>query len=611
VSGVQDLIRAMGGYGANCKTAEEAEAEYRARREEAKVWRREREESDRQVQEIRARQMQVYCEDMASRVSRTMDNEEEARLAEEKRVKKEREKQLEEEKRNEDARKQEEREQKRREAAKKKKEEKEKKEEEERKRAERRQKKVNEALARAKEEQEKREELKKGKAKAEAEEAKLFLAREAERDRLLAEEAKEQLTKKSAEADRARMARAEKDWRKLQEEESAQGIPQGVPAFNYRSRDADKSRETCESLGNMRDQWGETVLEKGHWFDSDLCILEPVNNLQMMAFEQLKVSGLLCSRYSATVQKGRRFFALAGKDMELPNGKGGKKKAASRQQLTANPAAPAPEGGSPVEGETAEEQLAVPGPSGLWAGSRGSKPPVPVEEPTAAAMPAARDSPARGSVAAEVPLAVPEKGPEERQLEVMITELPGAELSVPAAQAAAAAPATESATVAELVSEALLVLELGIGAKAPTGAPAVVEPAAARAAASAVESAPARGERPELAGESAAAPREYWVLNSAVGPKVIPKRAFSELAATAAETAAARAEWAGEPVPESGEPPAARRAACETTDSLLVTASVPGPPRAAAASVKRKAKAGVTGGSQKRKKSSPAEAKDL
>ena len=127
----------------------------------------------------------------------------------------------------------------------------------------------------------------------------------------------------------------------------------------------------------------------------------------------------------------------------------------------------------------------------------------------------------------------------------------------------------------------------------------------------AVEPVTAKEERPELASESAAAPREYWVLNSAVGPKVIPKKAFSELAATAAETAAARAEWAGEPVPESGEPPAARRAACETTDSLLVTASVPEPPRAAAASVKRKAEAGVTGGSQKRKKSSPAEAKDL
>ena len=70
----------------------------------------------------------------------------------------------------------------------------------------------------------------------------------------------------------------------------------------------------------MRDQWSEATLEKGHWFDSDLCILEPVNSMQMIVFEQLKMAGLLCSRYSATVQKGRRFFALAGKDMELPNG---------------------------------------------------------------------------------------------------------------------------------------------------------------------------------------------------------------------------------------------------------------------------------------------------
>ncbi|MFO0007592.1 MAG: hypothetical protein ACK559_41405, partial [bacterium] len=70
--------------------------------------------------------------------------------------------------------------------------------------------------------------------------------------------------------------------------------------------------------------------------------------------------------------------------MELPNGKVGKRKVASRQQLTVAPAAPAPEGGSPVEGEMTEEQLAVPGPSGLCARPRGSKPPVPVEEPTAA-----------------------------------------------------------------------------------------------------------------------------------------------------------------------------------------------------------------------------------
>jgi hypothetical protein len=236
---------------------------------------------------------------------------------------------------------------------------------------------------------------------------------------------------------------------------------------------------------------------------------------------------------------------------------------------------------------------------------------VPVEEPTAAAKPTAGDLPATESVVAEMPLAAPEKGLEVRQLEVIFTELPGIQLSVPAAQAAAAAPATDSATVAELVSEALLVLELGIGVRAPTGASAAVEPAAAVATVSAAEPAAVERERPELTDEPAAAPREYWVLNSAVDPKVILKKALSESAATAAETAAAGAEWAGEPVLGPGEPPAARRAACEATDSLLVTASEPRPPMAAAASVKRKAKAGVTGGSQKRKKSSPAEAKDL
>jgi hypothetical protein len=99
-------------------------------------------------------------------------------------------------------------------------------------------------------------------------------------------------------------------------------------------------------LGNLRDQWNGAALEKGHWFDSDLCILEPVNSMQMVVFEQLKMTGLLCSRYSATVQKGRRFFTLAGKDVELPNGKGGKRKAASKRQRAASPAAPALNGGA-------------------------------------------------------------------------------------------------------------------------------------------------------------------------------------------------------------------------------------------------------------------------
>ncbi len=34
--------------------------------------------------------------------------------------------------------------------------------------------------------------------------------------------------------------------------------------------------------------------------------------MQMAVFEQLKVTGLLCSRFSATVKKGRRFFTLKG-----------------------------------------------------------------------------------------------------------------------------------------------------------------------------------------------------------------------------------------------------------------------------------------------------------
>jgi hypothetical protein len=168
------------------------------------------------------------------------------------------------------------------------------------------------------------------------------------------------------------------------------------------------------------------------------------------------MAGLLCSRYSATVQKGRRFFTLAGKDMELPNGKGGKKKAASKRQQAASPAAPAPDGGSPVEGEMAGELLAVPGPSGMCAGSSGSVPPAAgsaAVEPTAVEL-----------VATESPPAVPAVEPEGVQPEVSAVEPVGVELSVPAAQAAAAAPVAEEATTVRLVSEALSVLALGLAA---------------------------------------------------------------------------------------------------------------------------------------------------
>jgi len=237
-------------------------------------------------------------------------------------------------------------------------------------------------------------------------------------------------------------------------------------------------------------------------------------------------------------------------------------------------------------------------------------PSVPVEE-SAAATPAAGELTVMEPVVTELPPAAPAMESEEVQPEVPAAKLMGVGLSESAAQAAAAAPAAEAVTAARLVSEALFALELDLGAKVPTGVPAAVEPAAAVAAVSATEPAAVERERPVLTDGPAAASREYWVLNAAVEPKVILKKALGEPAATAAETASAGAEWAGEPVPGPGEPPAARRAACETTDSPVVTASEPRPPMAAAASVKRKAKAGVTGGSQKRKKSSPAEAKDL
>jgi hypothetical protein len=362
--------------------------------------------------EARALQAQRYSEDIASRVERIMKNEEEERIAELRRVKEAERVQIEEKKRIEENKQLEE---KRREAEKRRKEERKRKEEEKRREEEERQKRrkvVEEATAQAREEKKRRDEQRELKARVNAEEHKLFLVKEAEREKLLADEAKEQLAKRSAEAEKARMARAEKDWQKLQEKESAEGVPMGAPAFSYRSREADLSREAFESLGNLRDQWNKAALKKGHWFDSDLCILEPVNSMQMVVFEQLKMAGLLCSRYSATVQKGRRFFTLAGKDMELPNGKGSKKKTASKRQQAASPAASAPEGGSPVEGEVAGELLAVPGPSGMCAGSSGSAPPVPAEESAAAEGSAAVEPTAVELVVTESPPAAPAMEPE-------------------------------------------------------------------------------------------------------------------------------------------------------------------------------------------------------
>ncbi len=291
--------------------------------------------------------------------------------------------------------------------------------------------------------------------------------------------------------------------------------------------------------------------------------------------------------------------------MELPNGKGSKKKVASKRQRTASPAAPAPEGGSPVEGEMAGELLAVPGPSGIRAESGGSVPPVPAGESAAAAIPAAMEPTVVELVVTESLPAVTAVESEDVQPGVSAAWLLEVGLPEPAAQAAAAAPAAEAVTAVRLVSEALSALDLTLGAGVLTGVPAAVEPAAATVAASAAEPAAVEGEWPVLANGPAAASKEYWVLNSAVGPKVILKKVLVGPTATAAETAAASVEWAGELVPGPEMPPAARQAVCGAEGLPVVTASVPRLPTAAAAPVKRKAKAGVTGGSQKRKKSSP------
>jgi hypothetical protein len=292
--------------------------------------------------------------------------------------------------------------------------------------------------------------------------------------------------------------------------------------------------------------------------------------------------------------------------MELPNGKGGKKKTASKRQRAASPVAPAPEGGSPVEGEMAGELLAVPGPSGMCAGSGGSEPPVPAGYLAAAVMPAAMEPTVVELVVTELPPAFPVVQPEEVQPGVSAAGLMGEELPKPAAPAAAAAPAAEAVTAVRLVSEALSALVLMREAGVPVSAPAAVEPAAA---VSAAEPAAKEGERPVLANGPAAASKECWVLNPAVGPKVTLRKI--SVGPTAAEAAAASVKCAGELVPGSERPPAARQAAWETESLLAVMASGPTPPTAAAAPVKRKAKAGVAGGSQKRKKSSPAKAKDL
>jgi hypothetical protein len=336
----------------------------------------------------------------------------------------------------------------------------------------------------------------------------------------------------------------------------------------------------------------------------------------MAVFEQLKVTGLLCSRFSATVKKGRRFFALAGKDVELPNGKGSKKKVASQRQQAASPAASALDGGSHVEGEMAEELLATPGPSGVDVSAKESTPPVPAVNSAAAAGPAAAGPAAVGP--AVEPAGERSSAPAMGQMtavEPAMVELPGSAAEsaavVSAAEPAAAGPAAAVrpviGTLSGLASGPAAVEKSAAGVLA--GEPAAVEPVVATAAVSAAVPTAAREGLPVLADGPVAAPKECWVINPGITPKVIVRRIPSGSTA-AAETATSWEIRAGEPVPELGSVPAAGRAAAETRTPPIVATSRLAVP-AAAVSGKRKAGTGVAGGSRKRKKSSPVKIKDL
>ncbi len=98
-------------------------------------------------------------------------------------------------------------------------------------------------------------------------------------------------------------------------------------------------------------------------------------------------------------------------------------------------------------------------------------------------------------------------------------------------------------------------------------------------------------------------------MNPGIAPKVIVRRIPSGSAA-AAEAAKSWEIRAGEPVPGLGSILAAGQAAAEIKTSPIVATPGLAVP-AAATQGKRKASAGVTGGSRKRKKSSPVKIKDL
>jgi hypothetical protein len=153
--------RCLNEFGARCREVEQEEQVYRANREQAKVWRRARDEEIRSKLEVEARQALAWQEDVVRRAAEVMKRSEEERKEAERRRKKVEREQFEEQKRIEEAQQLEE---KRRKEEAKKKEEKVRREEEKWKMEEEarriRKKEVEAATTKAKKEKEEREKRK-------------------------------------------------------------------------------------------------------------------------------------------------------------------------------------------------------------------------------------------------------------------------------------------------------------------------------------------------------------------------------------------------------------------------------------------------------------------
>jgi hypothetical protein len=99
-----------------------------------------------------------------------------------------------------------------------------------------------------------------------------------------------------------RRAWAEAKWAELNAEEDRLGISNPKPVQRCRSLRYKRSREMIEAVRCLADQKDQMDLRHYILLESDLYILAPINSAQAAAFEMLKVSGLLCSKYGTALK---------------------------------------------------------------------------------------------------------------------------------------------------------------------------------------------------------------------------------------------------------------------------------------------------------------------